>query len=51
VPVFASVTGTDGDPQGWSKSLTTLRVAGVAAYGSNVEAVEAALVFLTQEAP
>ena len=51
VPVFASVTGTDGDPQGWSKSLATLRVAGVAAYGSNVEAIEAALAFITQEAP
>jgi FdrA protein len=43
VPVFASVTGTEADPQSWSTSIGTLRRAGVAAYGSNVEAVTAAL--------
>jgi len=48
VPVFASVTGTDADPQGWSRSLATLRLGGVAAYGSNVEAVEAAVAFVSR---
>ena len=43
VPVAVSVTGTDGDPQGWSRSLGVLRRAGLAAFGSHIEAVEAAL--------
>ena len=46
VPVFASVTGTEADPQGWSKSLAALRVAGVTAFGSNAEAALAASHFV-----
>jgi FdrA protein len=43
VPVFASVTGTEADPQGWSASVAVLRRTGVAAYGNNADAVAAAL--------
>ncbi len=45
-PVFASVTGTEADPQGWSKSLSALRVAGVTAFGSNADAALAAAEFV-----
>jgi succinyl-CoA synthetase alpha subunit len=53
VPLFASVTGTDADPQSWSKSLSALRVAGVTAFGSNAEAALAAAQFVKslQETP
>ena len=47
IPLFVSITGTEADPQGWSRSLNTLRSAGIATYGSNAEAVTAALAFLT----
>jgi succinyl-CoA synthetase alpha subunit len=46
VPVFASVTGTETDPQGWSRSLSALRLAGVTAFGSNAEAARAASHFV-----
>lgn len=50
VPVVVSVTGTDADPQGWSRSLTLLRNAGIEAYGSHETAVRAALSKIPQEA-
>jgi len=46
VPVFASVTGTEADPQSWSASVAVLRRSGVAAYGSSAEAVAAALAWV-----
>jgi FdrA protein len=38
VPVIASVTGTEGDPQVWSRQAAALRAAGVIVAGSNAEA-------------
>jgi FdrA protein len=51
VPVVVSVTGTDDDPQGWSRSLGLLRLSGAAAYGSHIEAVEAALAIVLAKEP
>lgn len=48
VPVFASVTGTEADPQGWSRSLNVLRQGGLSAFGSNEEAVLAAVDFVSR---
>jgi len=41
-PVIASVVGTEGDPQVWSRQVATLRAAGVAVAPSNAHAVELA---------
>ncbi len=41
-PIIASVTGTDGDPQGWSRQVAILRNAGVIVAPSNARAAEAA---------
>jgi FdrA protein len=41
-PVIASVTGTDGDPQGYSRQVATLRSAGVIVAPSNAHAAELA---------
>jgi FdrA protein len=41
-PVIASVTGTEQDPQGWSRQAAILREAGVAVAASNAHAAEAA---------
>ena len=41
-PVIASVTGTDADPQGWSRQTAILRAAGVFVAPSNARAAEAA---------
>jgi FdrA protein len=40
--VIASVTGTEDDPQGYSRQVARLREAGVLVAGSNAEAAEAA---------
>jgi len=40
--VIASVVGTDGDPQGWSRQVAMLRAAGVAVAPSNAHAAELA---------
>lgn len=40
--VIASVTGTEGDPQGYGRQVACLREAGVLVAGSNAEAAEAA---------
>jgi FdrA protein len=41
-PVIASVTGTEADPQGWSRQAAILRAAGVIVASSNARAAEAA---------
>ena len=41
-PVIASVTGTDQDPQGWSRQVALLREAGVVVAASNAKAAELA---------
>jgi FdrA protein len=41
-PVIASVTGTEADPQGWSRQVAILRAAGVIVAPSNARAAEAA---------
>lgn len=41
-PVIASVTGTEADPQGWSRQAAILRAAGVIVAASNARAAEAA---------
>ena len=41
-PVIASVTGTDQDPQGWSRQVALLREAGVVVAASNAGAAELA---------
>jgi FdrA protein len=41
-PVIASVTGTEADPQGWSRQAAILRAAGVIVAPSNARAAEAA---------
>jgi FdrA protein len=41
-PVIASVTGTEGDPQGWSRQVAILRGAGVIVAPSNAHAAELA---------
>jgi len=41
-PVIASVTGTEQDPQGWSRQVALLREAGVAVAASNAHAAELA---------
>jgi FdrA protein len=40
--VIASVTGTDADPQGWSRQVALLREAGVLVAASNAHAAELA---------
>jgi FdrA protein len=45
-PVIASVTGTEQDPQGWSRQVSILREAGVAVAASNAQAAEAAAALL-----
>jgi FdrA protein len=40
--VIASVVGTEGDPQGWSRQVAMLRAAGVAVAPSNAHAAELA---------
>lgn len=42
-PLFVSVVGTDGDPQGLAAQKATLAAAGIEAYGSNAAATRAAL--------
>jgi len=41
-PVIASVTGTEQDPQGWSRQVALLREAGVVVAASNAHAAELA---------
>jgi hypothetical protein len=41
-PVIASVTGTDQDPQVWSRQVALLREAGVVVAASNAHAAELA---------
>jgi FdrA protein len=41
-PVVASVTGTEQDPQGWSRQVALLREAGVVVAASNAHAAEIA---------
>jgi FdrA protein len=41
-PVIASVVGTEGDPQVWSRQVAALRAAGVAVAPSNAHAAELA---------
>jgi len=41
--VVASVVGTEGDPQGWSRQVAALRAAGVAVAPSNAHAAELAI--------
>jgi hypothetical protein len=41
-PVIASVTGTEQDPQGWSRQVALLREAGVIVAASNAHAAELA---------
>ena len=41
--VWACVAGTEGDPQGFSKSVATLTAAGIACFGSNAAMVAQAL--------
>jgi FdrA protein len=41
-PVIASVTGTEGDPQIWSRQVAILREAGVIVAASNAHAAELA---------
>jgi FdrA protein len=41
-PVVASVTGTEQDPQGWSRQVALLREAGVLIAASNAHAAELA---------
>jgi len=45
--VIASVVGTDGDPQGWSRQVAMLRAAGVAVAPSNAHAAELAASLVT----
>jgi len=49
--VIASVTGTDGDPQGYGLQVASLREAGVLVAGSNAEAAEAAAAATASLAP
>jgi FdrA protein len=46
-PVIASVVGTDGDPQVWSRQVAALRAAGVTVAPSNAHAAEAAASLVT----
>jgi FdrA protein len=41
-PVIASLTGTEADPQGWSRQAAILRAAGVIVASSNARAAETA---------
>jgi FdrA protein len=41
--LWACVTGTEGDPQGWTASVRTLAQAGIRCFGSNAAMVAAAL--------
>ena len=41
-PVIASITGTDGDPQGYTRQAALLAAAGVLVAGSNAQAAELA---------
>jgi FdrA protein len=41
--VWACVTGTEADPQGWSASVRTLSAAGIRCFGSNASMVSQAL--------
>jgi FdrA protein len=41
--LWASVTGTEADPQCWSRSVETLSQAGIRCFSSNASMVEAAL--------
>jgi FdrA protein len=45
--VIASVTGTDQDPQGWSRQVALLREAGVVVAASNAQAAELAASLLS----
>jgi FdrA protein len=42
-PLFVSIVGTSGDPQGLAAQKATLAAAGIEAYGSNAAATRAAL--------
>ena len=44
-PIIASVTGTEQDPQVWSRQVALLRQAGVLVAASNAQAAEAAASF------
>jgi FdrA protein len=46
--VIASVTGTDQDPQGWSRQVAILREAGVTVAASNAQAAELAASIVSQ---
>jgi FdrA protein len=46
-PVVASVTGTEQDPQGWSRQVALLREAGVVVAASNAHAAELAASLLS----
>jgi len=45
--VVASVVGTEGDPQGWSRQVAALRAAGVIVAPSNAHAAELAAQLVT----
>jgi FdrA protein len=46
-PAIASVTGTEQDPQGWSRQLAVLRAAGVHVAPSNAHAAAIAAAAVT----
>ena len=50
-PVIASVTGTEGDPQGWSRQVARLREAGVLVAPSNAHASAYAAKLASQCSP
>jgi FdrA protein len=47
--VIASVTGTEQDPQGWSRQVAILRDAGVTVAASNAQAAELAAAIVSDE--
>lgn len=49
--VIASVTGTEGDPQAYSRQVASLQEAGVLVAGSNAEAAETAAAAASSPAP
>jgi FdrA protein len=50
-PVIASVTGTEQDPQGWSRQVSRLRAAGVIVASSNAQASAYAAKLASQCSP
>jgi hypothetical protein len=49
--VVASVTGTEGDPQGYARQVRTLEAAGVIVAPSNAHAAELAARALAERQP